>query len=246
MSLTLAAAQAAGKKVVESQTDMPRYSYPLTSPASQLVQADEPTFDAFAAAVRRNLDKTFDQYEIHDRATLRELVRLRLSLQLLAQQNDSALKTVRQLRELQDKPDAKLVTGLVEEAVIKARLATHATNGAPYEAAVTSNLNSMLAPLAWTVVGDALKEQEGGLEIRTGRLALGFVEHEVDPSVAKNGSVNDEGAGQIIAARRFIKVVDPIRPILISSMKRYITARNALKPDIWAARDVGRPARGAR
>jgi Subtilase family len=242
--LALAAAQAAGKKVVESQTDMPRYSYPLTSPASELVQADEPTFDAFAGAVRRNLDKTFDQYEIHDRATLRELARLRLSLQLLAQQNDAALKTVRQLRELQDKPDAKLVTGLIEEAVIKARLATRATDGEAYEAAVTSNLNSMLAPLPWSVVGDALKEQEGGLEIRTGRLAVGFVEHEVDPSVARNGSVNDEGAGQIIAARRFIKVIDPIRPILISSMKRYITARNALKPDIWAARDVSLPCAG--
>lgn len=45
-------------------------------------------------------------------------------LQMLADEDEAALETVYKIRALEDKPDAKLWSGAVNEAWLKARLAT--------------------------------------------------------------------------------------------------------------------------
>src|SRR6266702_4731437 len=88
-------AQTAAKKKVASQSDLPRFSYALTIPASELVQADPATFDPFAARVRADLDSVFRDYDIADKATMRELLATKMSLQELAGDFSGALETVR-------------------------------------------------------------------------------------------------------------------------------------------------------
>src|SRR4051812_9152739 len=103
---TAATAQAT-KKTVRTQDDLPRYSYPITGTASALLTADDPTFAAFAAKVRADVDRTLADYDIQDHAALRELLSTRLALQVLSGTEDKqALATVNQIRMLEDKPDA--------------------------------------------------------------------------------------------------------------------------------------------
>src|SRR5580693_9671129 len=105
-------AQSTAKKKVTSQADLPRFSYPVQGSASDLVQADDATFNAFASKVRADLDAIFREYDVNDKATLRTLLGARLDLQELAGFYPGALKTVDALRDLEEKPAARLTTGL--------------------------------------------------------------------------------------------------------------------------------------
>ena len=91
-------AQSAAKKKVTSQSDLPRFSYPVTGSASELLQADDATFNAFASKVRADLDTVLRDYEIDDAATMRTLLGAKLDLQELAGENQAALETLQTLR----------------------------------------------------------------------------------------------------------------------------------------------------
>jgi hypothetical protein len=101
---TFALSQSGGKKKVTSQADLPRFSYPLTGTASELVQSDDATFNAFARKVRADLDGVLRDYEIDDKATLRTLLSVKLDLEELAGEYKEGLQTVEALRALQQKP----------------------------------------------------------------------------------------------------------------------------------------------
>jgi hypothetical protein len=77
-------AQTSAKKRVNSQDDLPRFTYPVKGSASELVQADEATFNAFASKVRDDLDTILRDYEIADKATMRSLLYAKIDLQFLA------------------------------------------------------------------------------------------------------------------------------------------------------------------
>src|SRR6476659_8102889 len=67
-------AQVSAKKKVASQSDLPRFTYPMTMPASELLQADPATFNGFAEKVGADLNTILDGYDISDKATLRALL----------------------------------------------------------------------------------------------------------------------------------------------------------------------------
>src|SRR5882672_3903156 len=120
-------AQSGAKKKVTSQSDLPRFTYPMDKPASELLQADAATFDVFAAKVRADLETIFRDYDISDKATLRDLLYARENLQQLAGEYSEALVTVKQIRDLEDKPSARLTSGIFTEALLKAAIATKST-----------------------------------------------------------------------------------------------------------------------
>jgi hypothetical protein len=82
------------KKKVTSETDLPRFNYPVRGSASELVEADDATFNAFAAKVRADLDSVFRDYDLADKSMLRTLLAAKLNLQELAGQYPEALSTV--------------------------------------------------------------------------------------------------------------------------------------------------------
>src|SRR5580692_1435508 len=73
----------AQKKVVKTEADLPRFNYPISGTATALLQADDATFNAFAAKVKTDVDSVLNGYDIQDHATLRALLNVRLSLRLL-------------------------------------------------------------------------------------------------------------------------------------------------------------------
>src|SRR5580698_1157748 len=116
-TLALGAVQAAPawaadvKTVVRTQNDLPRYNYPIAGTATELLTSDDATFNAFAAKVQADVDSLLDHYDIEDRGTLRGILSVRLSLQVLSgTQDQAALATLAQIKDLEDKPDAKLLS----------------------------------------------------------------------------------------------------------------------------------------
>ena len=232
------AAPPPARQAIEKESDLPRHAYPMSVPASQMAVADDATFDAFAAKVMTDVNSTLAEFDIQDRATLRGLLQLKLTLQDLAGRNAEALATLQTLRDKQDKPNTKLTTGLAEEVILKARIESGEASGPKYAAALARLIPTVLNALPWPVVGDDVKELESSLVIFTGQVRIAELKHAVDPVVAQSGAVDDAGAASVVFARRQIQVIEPAKEVLIGGFKSYIATNNGVKPDIWAAREV--------
>jgi hypothetical protein len=140
---------AAAKKAVRSQDDLPRFTYPIAGTATALADGDAATFEAFAKPVRADLEGTLNNYDIEDHAALRGLLGEELYLQILSGNEDAAAaRTLERIRSLEDKPDAKLTFGLTAEAVLEARKATHAASGPAFEAAFQKAIDAGRRPKA--------------------------------------------------------------------------------------------------
>lgn len=120
---------AAAKTVIKTASDLPRFSYPVAGSASSLAEADDGTFKIFSDKVRADLDQVLNDYEIEDKATLRELLAERLNLQELSDEYAGALQTVGTLRALEEKPALKLTAGLAARARVLAAQQMHDKGG---------------------------------------------------------------------------------------------------------------------
>jgi subtilisin family serine protease len=235
---TFALSQSGGKKKVTSQADLPRFSYPLTGTASELVQSDDSTFNAFAAKVRADLDSVLRDYEIDDKATLRTLLSVKLDLEELAGEYQEGLQTVEALRALQQKPAAKLFAFLYTRARLQAAIDAKTTQGPAYEQAFAKHFREAIDPLPWDVVQDSLKESYAGSRLYTKSVAVGNVETELDPAVQKSGALDNQEAWDLISTRDDLQSGIQMLHARAQVLKEYIAAHNVVQPDIWAAREV--------
>jgi subtilisin family serine protease len=238
LAAPFASSQSSAKKKVTSQNDLPRFSYPVTGTASALVEADEATFNAFAAKVRADLDTAFRDYEIDDKATLRTLLSAKLDLQELAGDDRGALETIDSLRALAEKPAAKLTTAVFARARIQAAIDVKATSGPAFTEAFKKYYHEAIDPLPWDVVQDSIKESYAGSRLYTKAVAIGDVMTDLDPAVRKSGALDNSEAWDLIDTRDAMQSVMPVLPARIEVLKQYIVAHNVVKPDIWAAREV--------
>ena len=74
------AQNAAAKVAITKQADLPRFSYPIAGTATQFVETDAATFDAFSAKVSHDVDGVLAGYQIDDKSTLSQLLAAKLNL----------------------------------------------------------------------------------------------------------------------------------------------------------------------
>jgi subtilisin family serine protease len=229
--------QTSGKKKVARQSDLPRFTYGVQGSASDLLQSDDATFKAFASKVRTDLDNTLRDYEIEDKATLRLLLQAKLDLQQLTGENLAALETLAALRAQEEKPAARLTTGLFTSAVLRAAMETGSSSGADFEQSFAKYYREFLSPLPWATVQDALRHELSDDQLVGKAYVLGTVKTEIDTSVAKSGTVDAFQAWQLIGYRNYLQFVG-LKNAAADVLKLYIAAHDVPKPDIWAAREV--------
>ena len=228
----------AQKKVVKTEADLPRFNYPISGTATELLQSDDATFNAFSAKVKTDVDSVLNDYDIQDHAALRDLLSVRVALQLLAGDDKAALTTLGQIRDIEDKPDAKLLSGLRTRAMIEARASTGQSSGAAYEQAFAKAYAASLAPLPWAIVGNRIKESKSSAEIYTPALVLGSVQASIEPAVAKSHQLSNDLAWGLISDRLTLKQILPLKQTSLAVLTKDVADHNVEKPDIWAAREV--------
>jgi subtilisin family serine protease len=232
------AAMLADPIVVHSAADLPRFSYPLKGSATALVEADDATFKAFAQQVRRDVDSTLEGYRIEDKSTLSELLNTRLALQELAGEYTAGLKTIEALRALEQKPAAKLLTGLLVQARLQAALDAGAAGGDTYEAAFRRRYAELVAPLPWAVVQDGIRGGFGASLTMSRAAIVARVTTELDPAAARSGALDSGQAADMVTARMLLKKALPLGTARADVLRAYIAKNEVPKPDIWAAREV--------
>jgi subtilisin family serine protease len=234
-----AGAQNAAKKVITSAADLPSFTYPIVVAPSALVADDRPNFDLLAAKVRADIDAVLANDDIQDHGALRGLLEEKLELQLLSGTDDTgALATADQMRALEDKPDAKLLSGLTTRAIVAARAKAGAMSGPAYQAAFQSAYAAELAPLSWPIVGSLLQQTKTRFDILTPAMLAGNVAAKLDPGAAKSHALSNDSAALVIQSRYIVDVLIPPAAQASSVIGALVAQHTSVKPDIWAAREV--------
>ena len=235
---TARAVDAPAKIQAHSKSDLPRFSYHLDGTASALLQADDATFAAFAAAVRADVDKVLATYDIEDKSTMRELLVEKQQLQELAGDRPGALATVAAVRLLEEKPSAKLTSGLYAQARLRSAADTGGDLGAAYQQAFATHYREGIEPLPWNVVQDDVKASYASARLLSRSLLIGRIKTNIDPAALKSGAVDNGEAAALIEARDMFKFGVPVTQVRADVLHAYIQKYKVDKPDIWAAREV--------
>ena len=233
-----AAAQTPAKQKITSANDMPRFSYAMDEAPSQFLMADDSTFNAFAKKVEHDIDSVLANYDIEDKATLRRLYGTRLGIQMLTGENQAALDTSKQLTDLQEKPEAKATSGMLDRPLLQARIATHAESGQAFDESFKAGFKSSLDSLDWKLAQDRVKGTKTSFELATPDLLAASEKQALDPAAAQSKTVNLDAAETMIEDRTFLKEILPLKPAALPILTAYVAAHNIQKPDIWEAREV--------
>jgi subtilisin family serine protease len=231
-------AQTTEKRKVSSEGDLPRFTYAVKGSASELMEADDASFTAFAVKVRADVDSLLRGYDITDKATLRTLLQTEIDLQTLAGEYSAAFATTDRFRAEQEKPSAKLTAGLISQAWLQATMETKSTSGPAFEESFRKLAADKVNALPWDVVQDDIKETYAGTKVFSPAFAVAQVRTDLDPATQKSGALDNHQAWELISYRAGVRFFIPIEDILGDVLKKYIAAHTIAKPDIWEAREV--------
>lgn len=237
-SLFAGSQSAAQKQKITSANDLPRLSFPVDDAPSNLLISDDARFNGFAQKVLQDVDGLLTKYDIEDKATLRELYGVRLEVEVLTDQNEAAIGTLKTLKDLQEKPQAKATFGMLEGPLLRARLAARADSGPAFEEAFRNELKTSLSSLDWPLAQDTVKGARGSLELTTVAFIAANEKQGLDPAAAASRTVNLGAAEMMIGDRVFIKAFLPLKSDALPILTAYVATHNLKKPDIWADREV--------
>jgi hypothetical protein len=226
-----------GKIPVKTLDDLPRHAYPVTGAVSTMLLSPE-AFQAFATAVRADLEGDLAAYAIEDPSTLQSMYSSLLTLDIMEHAHESARTRIEQIRALEDKEATRLTTGLTALSVIRAREETGDAEGDTYLAAFERHLRTQLAALPWDVIQTRITQQKGRVEILSETLLLGMVQAQLDPIVASSLEVSSDLAGQVLNLGYALQFALPLKQPMLKVYGEFIAGSQVIKPDIWAARDL--------
>jgi len=231
-----AGAEAQAKTRIEKAADLPRFEYRVSGQLEDIVRQAE-RFAPFAAQVRRDIDKVLAEYEIADRATQRDLITMLALLDFLDGRYDSALSRAEQVRQLQDKPADRLMSGLRLRVMSQAAM-KHPRDSEAYRKAVAEGLARELSAMPFTLVSNDIRELKVSSELVGEALLLGPVREVMQPIADKSGVISADLAHGIVGRRYSLLATLPLKQIFIDTFSAHLAANQVTKPDIWAARDV--------
>jgi len=236
-------APSTGKPRIEKAADLPRFTYEVPGPLEAYVRSAE-RFAPLAAQLRRDTESVLARYEIADKATRRDLLGQLALLDYLDGRYDAALARAEEVRQLQEKPADRLLSGLQLRAMANAAK-QQAPGSDAWKAAVGEAIVRDLAPLPFDVIANDIRGAKARAETIGEGLVLGRVREALQPVAdAGGGKLSNEFAPGLAGARFALLNVLPLKTTLVSVFTRYLDAHKTDKPDIWAQRDVVLPASG--
>src|SRR2546423_755469 len=238
-------AAAQGKKRIDKAADLPRFSYKLDGRIEDMVR-DDAKFKSLATEVRRDLESVLAQYEIEDKATLRQILGELAQLDMLDGSYEAALARVAQIKALEDKPADKLLSGITSRAIAAGVHATPDRSSAAYRAAAAESIKSELAAMPYDVISNQAKEIKAGAELLGEGRLIGNVREVLQPSVDKNGSLSSDLAPAFVRIKYTYRYILPLKSYLkgFSDLQSNIDSPEAteiksymstLKPDEYKA-----------
>ena len=241
VAVPLLVAQAPKQKIARA-ADLPVFTYKLEPTVEDVLLSDE-KFHQLAIEIRKNVESVLAKYEIEDKAALRGVLGTLLNLDWLEHRDADALKLLDQIKDLQEKPAAKLLSGLDARAILQARAQFKDRNSPEYRQAIYKSIRAALDGMPFTVIENDVKQSKSGAEIISRSLLIGIVQAELEPALKKNnGTLSSDMAHQLPGLRLALEEVIPLKDTLVEVYGSYLAAHQVAKQDIWAARSAQLPA----
>jgi hypothetical protein len=160
----------AQKPKITRQDELPRHSYPVERPASELIQSKE-AFAPIAARLRRDVLADLEGFDVEDKTTLKSMHHVLLQVNLIEGRFEDAMTEVAVLRELEDKPGVKRTTGLDTEALARGAGDVASGEAVSLREATDRHYRELVAALPWSEVQDVLESTKGSLEMASPNLS---------------------------------------------------------------------------
>jgi subtilisin family serine protease len=227
------------KKTITNAAELPRFIYEAPDNLIDLLN-NEAAYKAFTAKVRADLEGVLRDYEIKDEATLKQIYKTLVHLDLQDGMWDSVIVRIGLIRELESKPELKLYTrDLLEiEAIVKAQKQAGAGEGANYRQAFRQILTEMFnrLPASFYEKIKLSKTVADFLDDKLVPLAIA----DITPQAKKNGNkLSGELASQIIEAQMLGRFFVPLANEMRQSADAYLATHKAPeKVNVWTNRSV--------
>jgi hypothetical protein len=229
------------KTKITKPQDLPGHTYKVTGRVMDLVRSDE-AFAKLADQVRTDTEADLARFDIADKTTLKRLHFLLLMLDVLGGHDDGAVKRIKLLRDLSDKPDGMLVMGLALEAELTSRRETKNSQDLSVIGPVfRRHLEANLAPQPYDAVQDHIRQAKMALEFRNENQFNQFtlsLEKRVSTAVAQRGEIGADLAAQIVAARFQSRKGPRLDEEAIGVYQAYLDRHQKPKPDVCGPRAV--------
>ena len=225
------------KEKITSVDDIPRFTYDVSHTITALVTSEE-AFASLAQKVRGDIEHVLATYEIEDKTTLKNFLNTLVLLDMLDENYDGALSGLDRIRELQDKPASRLMTGLITGAIISARREVGVVDEAAYREAFSQRLAAAIEERPWLVIQDEIEGYKGHMEVLSENFLRGIIQSQLEPAVEHSGTISGEIADRVIGMRYMMSVVLPLKDEIVLVYGNYIEQNRVDKANVWDDRTV--------
>lgn len=206
---------------IEKPADLPTHAYLIQGRPSEMVQSDE-AVRALAAQVEKDIKADLETYDVRDKASLTSLHTTLYLTAMLRKDVAAAGTCLERVRDLQDTPLAKLMTGLLTGPLIQAMKAP----GADLHATYRGLLSQRLAGLPFQEVEGILERMRKGQKAASKERVVGGLAAALDPQV-KDGKLTEDAAGSILGAALTLHITLPMREDAMACLDAWFETHKA-------------------
>ncbi len=225
------------EKKITNVDDIPRFTYDVSNTVIELVTSEE-AFTPLAKQVRADIENLIETYEIDDKTTFKSFLNTLVLLDMLDENYDAALAGLDKIRELQDKPASKLMTGLITGSIIKAQREVGKTDETIYKETFSYRLAKAIEELPWLVIQEDIEGYKGRMEVLSENFLRGIIQSQLEPAVEHSGTISGDMANRVISMRYMMHVVLPLKNEIVAVYGKHIAQNQVEKDNIWDDREV--------
>ncbi len=218
-------------------SDLPAHTYVIEGRPSDVVQNHAAVL-ALARQLETNLKADIETFGIHDKATLTRMYSSLMATALVTGDRAAARRYLELVRELQDNPAVKLLTGVVTIPYMQAM----DTPGTDFRATYRTLLSSRLASLPFEDVQAILGAMKSSQQSASRAQVIGSIAAGVDPAV-KDGQLSQQTAEALVGAAMNLEVILPLKEDVVACIANVFDAHKAPQTAATAGRTM-QPAAG--
>jgi hypothetical protein len=215
------------------------HSYVIPGKPSELVQNHEAVL-VLARQLETNLKADVETtLGTGDKAPLTRMYSTLMAIAMVKRDYAAARRYLELVRDLQDNPAVKLLTGVITIPYMQAM----DTPGADFRATFRALLSKRLASLPFEDVRATLGAMKSGQESASKAQLVGSIVAGVDPAV-KDGQLSQPIAEALVGAAMNLEVILPLKEDVVACIESLFTANKAPQTTTNAAATATQPAVG--
>ena len=226
----------AQRDTIRSVNDVPRFTYKIDNLAS-VVYKDHDQFRKLYLEVEKNYLSLKDNYVIEDLTLKKSILSTLKSIDFFENKFNEGRAKIEMIKSLQIKPSQKQTSGILSFAFLNTMEKHNTTDVNEFNSAYETELQQLVNPLDYEIVGDDIKSSKSSMQIFSENLIEGLIVENIDIA-SQNGELSGDFADLLINYKYLSSYILPYKDIVASVYKTYLDANHIEKKDIWKERNV--------